>query len=74
MDNVKTIYKISQLALSLTDEDFEELQEMADHQKSYFSPLKPATEREQHKLGEHNQKMIDCLKELRKILIEGKPE
>lgn len=73
-DSVNVIYKISQLTLSLTDEDFEELQEMIEGQKNYFSPLKPQTMHEQHELGEHNQKMIDCLKELKQILIAGDPK
>lgn len=73
-DSVNIIYNISQLVLSLTDEDFKELQDMVDGQKNYVHPLKFATMKEQHELGKHNQKMINCLKELKQILIEGKPK
>lgn len=70
----KTINEIRKLITSLTDEDFEELQEMAERQANYAHPLKMATAQRIREAGEYNKKVIPVLKELRDIFIEGKPE
>ncbi len=69
-DPVNTIYKIGQLIKTLTEADFKYLNDIAKQQEEYFNPLKPATSEEQHKLAEHNKKIIHHLKELKKILSE----
>ena len=61
---IKKIFKISKLVLSITDEEFEELETMAQEQCDYFNPLKCATTALQHALGAHNKRMIKCLREL----------
>lgn len=71
-DVVKEIFKISKLVLSITDEEFEELEEMAQEQCDYVNPLKCDTTAKQNALGEHNKKMIACLKELKNTLLRGK--
>lgn len=73
-DVVNIIYKISQLILSISDADFKELEEMIENQKEYYNPLKMETTNKQHKLAEHNKKMVNCLKDLKQILIDGKPD
>lgn len=71
-DVVKEIFKISKIVLSITDEEFEELEAMAQEQCDYINPLKCATTARQHALGEHNKKMVACLRELKNILLSGK--
>lgn len=71
-DVVKEIFKISKLVLSITEEEFEELEEMAQEQCDYVNPLKCATTAKQHALGEHNKKMISCLRALKNTLLSGK--
>jgi hypothetical protein len=71
-DVVEEIFKISKLVLSITDEEFEELEEMAQEQCDYINPLKCATAAKQHALGEHNKKMIACLRDLKNVLLSGK--
>ena len=70
----KTINKIRKLTTSITDEDFEELQEMAEEQANYIHPLKLATANRIREVGEYNIKVIKTLRELRDIFIQGKPE
>lgn len=70
----KTINEIRKLATSLTDEDFEELEEMAERQANYVHPLKMATAQRIREAGEYNKKLIPILKELRDAFIEGKPK
>lgn len=70
-DVVKEIFKISELVLSITDEEFEELEAMAQEQCDYMNPLKCATTARQHALGEHNKKMISCLRDLKNTILSG---
>lgn len=69
-DPVNTVYKISQLIRTLTESDFEYLNSIAKQQEEFCSPLKPVLDQEQHKLAEHNKKMIFHLKELKELLNE----
>ena len=71
-DVVKEIFKVSKIVLSITDEEFEELEEMAQAQCDYVNPLKCATTAKQHVFGAHNKKMISCLRELKNTLLSGK--
>lgn len=70
-DVVKVIYKISQNVLSITEEEFEELTEMANNQLNYCNALKPSTTQKQRELGKHNLTVINALFELQKILKKG---
>lgn len=71
-DVVKEIFKISKLVLSITDEEFEELETMAQEQCDYINPLKCATTARQHALGKHNKKMVSCLRDLKNVLLSAK--
>lgn len=67
-DPVNIVYKISELVRQLTDEDFKEFEEMIKQQEAYYNPLKMATVNIQRELAEHNKKMVNCLKELKKLV------
>lgn len=73
MDAVRKIKKISDLVVSITEEEFNELKEMAKEQTEYFNPLKVATQAKYHALGEHNKKMIECLEALKTTILAGEP-
>lgn len=65
------IYKICMDVLKVTDDDIEELKEIAREQREYFNPLKMATQKWQHDLAEHNEKVIEKLEELRETIRQG---
>lgn len=67
-DPVNIVYKISELVRQLTDEDFKEFEETIKQQEAYYNPLKMATVNKQRELAEHNKKMVNCLKELKKLV------
>lgn len=71
-DVVAEIKKIADLVLAITDEEFKELEDMAQAQGEYINPLKCATTARQHALSEHNKKMISCLRDLKNALLSGK--
>ena len=68
---VGLIRNISQKVLTITEEEFVELEEIAREQLEYDHPLKSGTAIRQHMLGEHNMKMIKALRELQQILINA---
>ena len=67
-DSVNIIYKISELIRELTDDDFKELEDMITNQKEYYNPLKMGTVNRQRELADHNEKMVNCLKQLRELV------
>ena len=58
--------------LNLTDDDFKEVENAITSQKSYSHPLKNATVRWQHDLAQHNQKVLDAVRNLKSVLEQGK--
>ena len=72
MDSVTKIKKICELTASISEEEFEQLKEMAQEQLDYINPLKQATQAKYHSLGKHNQKIVACLEELKRVYQEGK--
>lgn len=66
-----SILDICQNILKITDEEFEEMRDIAMGQMYYTSPLKPATQAWQNKLGEYNLKALDLLYDLKKHLETG---
>ena len=72
------IYEICEMVLEITDEEIKEIRDIAEGQKSYIHPLKLATQRWQHQLGEHNDRVIDALINLKTEIEKGadikKPE
>lgn len=71
-DVISIIYKIRVLLDSITDEDFEELNDMVEGQITYNQPLKIATTQKSNMLGQYNKKVVDSLKDLKKIFDEGR--
>ena len=67
-DPVNVAYKISELVRQLTDDDFKEFEEIINQQEEYYNPLKMGTVNKQRELAEHNKKMVNCLKELKKLV------
>lgn len=65
---VNIVYKISELVRQLTDEDFKKFEETIKQQEAYYNPLKMATVNKQREAAEHNKKMVNCLKELKKLV------
>lgn len=65
------IYKICENVLKITDDEVSEIREIAKGQLEYMHPLKMATARKQHLLGEHNNKVLDKLLELKAVIEEG---
>lgn len=71
MDAVSKIKKISDLVVSITEQEFNELKEMAKEQAEYVNPLRMARQAKYHALGEHNKKMIECLEALKTTILAG---
>lgn len=65
------IYNICEKILKITDEEVAEVREVVRQQTEYFSPFKMATTSWQHKLGEHNNNVLNKLLELKEILEQG---
>lgn len=71
-DIVKVVYQISQKVMSITDDELQVLQKITDEQKNYINPLKCAKTARIQAMAEHNQKIIDLIKELRDLLLTDK--
>lgn len=67
-DPINVVYKISELIRQLTDDDFKELENIIRQQEEYYNPLRMGTVNKQRELAKHNQKMVKCLKELKKMV------
>lgn len=65
------IYKICEDVLKITDTEVNELREIARNQLAYNHPFKMATARRQHALGQHNNKVLDKLLELKEVIEQG---
>ena len=70
-DGVKEIEKICKNILKLQDEDFVLIDEIVQDQCNYSHPLKMATVRQQHDLGEYNDRVMVALKNLQEVLKSG---
>ena len=66
------INDICMSVLKLTDDDFKEVENAILSQKSYSHPLKNATVRWQHDLAEHNQRVLDAVRNLKIVIEQGK--
>lgn len=65
------ISKLCREVLQITDEEFNEMYDVANGQLEYSSPLKCATESYQHELGKYNLEILDALRDLRHIIKKG---
>lgn len=64
------IYKLCEDVLQITNEEIAEIREIAKGQKNYFNPLKMATMGWQKELGEHNEKVLEALINLKNAVAE----
>ena len=65
------IYEICEKVLQVTDEEIKEIRDIAEGQRLYLHPLKLATQHWQHQLGEHNDRVLDALINLKTELEKG---
>lgn len=63
--NINTICKH---VMALDDAYLGSLRNMAQGQLDYVHPLKLATQKKQHKLGEYNMRVVSLVGELREVL------
>ena len=56
---------ISQLKNNELDSELNEIKQMIEDQLSYVNPLKMKKQSEFHKLGHHNQRVLDALNNLK---------
>ena len=67
----RKINEICKKVLSITDEELAEMDKIAKDQLSYNHPMKMATVRWQHELGEHNKAVLKGLRKLRETIRKG---
>lgn len=65
------LLKVCEDVLKIKDEEVEEMREVIRGQKEYFHPLKYATAQWQHDLGEHNEKVLNKVLELKALIESG---
>lgn len=68
---MNSIHALCKKALKVTDEELDELTEVARQQLEYCSPLKMATTARQHALGHHNMLVLAKVRELRDTIKDG---
>lgn len=68
---MEKICDIAEAIMSVTDNDVAEAQEIINGQRSYNNPLRMATTDRQHMLADHNQRVLDGIVALRKVIAEG---
>lgn len=68
---IEKIEAVCKSVLEISKEDFEEMKQVVEEQKTYTHPLKMATAKWQHELGEYNEKVLNKLEELQAVLKSG---
>lgn len=66
--SIDKVYKVIELANELTSEDLKVVDEMIIDQKNTISPLRMAEASRVRKIGEHNERMVSKLKELKEVI------
>lgn len=74
MDSIEKVNKLCKSVLKLTEQDLQAVDEMATEQASYIHPLKGAKQAKFNDLGNHNQRVLSALQNLRQVLIDGEPK
>lgn len=74
MDSIEKVNKLCKSVLKLTEQDLQAVDTMAQDQASYTHPLKGAKQAKFNKLGNHNQRVLSALQNLRQVLIDGEPK
>ena len=65
---MKNVESICKKVIALTHEEIAEAQEVASGQLAYMHPLKTGTQMQQHKLGRHNNAVLEDLRALKATL------
>ena len=68
MDSIQKVNKICKAVKALNEEDFTAIAEMAKEQQGYIHPLKMATASKHNKIGEHNSRVLEALKNLKNVI------
>lgn len=68
---MEKICDIAEAIMNITDNDVAEAQEMIDGQRSYNNPLRMETTANVRMLAEHNQRVLDGIVALRKVIAQG---
>jgi phosphoserine phosphatase len=71
MADTNPIHGICKKVLKVTDAHLDELDEMAESQRSYMSPLKMATQGRTNGAGDYNERVLAKFRELRAVLLAG---
>lgn len=66
------IYDILIQVRKITDEEVQEIRDIAQGQLDYISPLRMATTAKQNALGRHNMAILDALVKLKEVIDSGK--
>lgn len=65
------IFDICIKVTQITDEEVQELRDIAQGQLEYISPLRMATTAKQNALGQHNMAVLDALLKLKAVIESG---
>ena len=65
------IFDICLLVSHITDEEVQEIRDIAQGQLDYCQPLKMATTAKQNALGRHNMDVLDALLKLKEVIESG---
>lgn len=65
------IFDICIKVTQITDEEVQELRDIAQGQLEYISPLRMATTAKQNALGQHNMAVLDALLKLKEVIESG---
>jgi len=68
---MKKLNAICKKALTITDAELREIEELAHDQMAYLHPLKMAAAAKMHALGQHNMAVATKLRELRDTIAAG---
>lgn len=68
---MKNIHSICRKVAKITDAEIAEVEQMAQDQSGYVHPLKMATAGRVQNAGNHNQRVIAKLRELRDTILDG---
>lgn len=68
---MEKICDIAEAIMSITNKDVDEMQLIIDGQRKYNNPLRIDTTARLHMLADHNQRVLDGIVSLRKVIAEG---
>lgn len=68
---MEKICDIAEAIMNITDNDVADMQEIIDGQRRYNNPLRMVTTSRYRMLADHNQRVLDGIVALRKVIAEG---